>query len=68
MIEAIILLFIIAVLALLAVTTTEEDVKKVMLQEEIKLSVCLNRGENIEEVWTTDLSHEYITINAEYRT
>jgi glutamate N-acetyltransferase/amino-acid N-acetyltransferase len=49
-------------------TYTEEDVKKVMLQEEIKLSVCLNRGENIEEVWTTDLSHEYITINAEYRT
>jgi glutamate N-acetyltransferase/amino-acid N-acetyltransferase len=49
-------------------TYTEEDGKKVMLQEEIKLSVCLYRGESIEEIWTTDLSHEYITINAEYRT
>jgi len=49
-------------------TYTEEKGKKVMLQEEIKLSVYLDRGESKEEVWTTDLSHEYITINAEYRT
>jgi glutamate N-acetyltransferase / amino-acid N-acetyltransferase len=49
-------------------TYTEEKGKKVMCQEEIKLSVFLKRGECNEEVWTTDLSHEYITINAEYRT
>ena len=49
-------------------TYTEEQGKQVMLQEEIKLSVFLNRGNSTEEVWTTDLSHEYITINAEYRT
>lgn len=49
-------------------TYTEEKGKKVMSQEEIKLSVYLNRGESEEEIWTTDLSHEYITINAEYRT
>ncbi|MBL1141633.1 MAG: bifunctional glutamate N-acetyltransferase/amino-acid acetyltransferase ArgJ [Proteobacteria bacterium] len=49
-------------------TYTEESGKKVMVQEEIKLSVNLNRGACKEEIWTTDLSHEYITINAEYRT
>lgn len=49
-------------------TYTEEKGKKVMLQEEIRLSVDLKRGSFSEEIWTTDLSHEYITINAEYRT
>jgi glutamate N-acetyltransferase / amino-acid N-acetyltransferase len=49
-------------------TYTEEDGKKVMLKEEIKLSVKLNRGSIKETIWTTDLSHDYVTINAEYRT
>lgn len=40
----------------------------VMLKDEILLRVCLGRGEFNETIWTTDLSHEYITINAEYRT
>ncbi len=48
-------------------TYTEEKGKKVMSQVEIKLSVNLNRGSHGEKLWTTDLSHEYITINAEYR-
>ncbi len=48
---------------------TETEGKRVMLQEEILLSVNLgDRGECSEKIWTTDLSHEYITINAEYRT
>lgn len=48
---------------------TEAEGKRVMLQEEILLSVNLgDRGECSEKIWTTDLSHEYITINAEYRT
>lgn len=47
---------------------TEEKGKRVMLQDEITLTVDLNRGDYQEEIWTTDLSHEYITINAEYRT
>ena len=43
--------------------------KRVMLQDEILLTVNLgDRGECQEEIWTTDLSHEYIRINAEYRT
>lgn len=47
---------------------TEAMGKVVMSQNEIRLSVNLNRGSCSEEIWTTDLSHEYITINAEYRT
>ena len=49
-------------------TYTDNEGKKVMNQDEIILSVSLNRGIYKEEIWTTDLSHEYITINAEYRT
>ena len=49
-------------------TYSESEGVKVMCQDEIKLSVNLNRGTYKEEIWTTDLSHEYITINAEYRT
>jgi glutamate N-acetyltransferase / amino-acid N-acetyltransferase len=40
----------------------------VMNQNEITLRVCLGRGDAAETIWTTDLSHEYVTINAEYRT
>ena len=47
---------------------SEEAGKEVMIQDDIKLTVQLNRGDYEETVWTTDLSHEYITINAEYRT
>ena len=35
---------------------------------EVLLRVNLNLGECSETVWTSDLSHEYIRINAEYRT
>ncbi len=47
---------------------TENEGKVIMSQDEIKLCVNLNRGRYKEEIWTTDLSHEYVTINAEYRT
>ncbi len=40
----------------------------VMVKDEILLRVCLGRGDVTETIWTTDLSHEYVTINAEYRT
>ena len=46
----------------------EENGQKVMDQEEITIRVCLGRGGYSETVWTTDLSHDYVTINAEYRT
>jgi glutamate N-acetyltransferase/amino-acid N-acetyltransferase len=47
---------------------SEDAGQAVMLKEEILLRVCLGRGNINETIWTTDLSHEYITINAEYRT
>lgn len=47
---------------------TEAAGQAVMDQEEISIRVELGRGETQETVWTTDLSHGYVTINAEYRT
>jgi glutamate N-acetyltransferase/amino-acid N-acetyltransferase len=46
----------------------EEDGKRVMAKSEIAVRVVLNRGRTESTVWTCDLSHEYVTINAEYRT
>lgn len=39
----------------------------VMSQEEISIRVTLNRGNEQATVWTTDLSYDYVRINAEYR-
>jgi glutamate N-acetyltransferase/amino-acid N-acetyltransferase len=46
----------------------EADGRRVMQQSEITVRVMLNRGPEEATVWTCDLSHEYVTINAEYRT
>ena len=40
----------------------------VMANEEILIRVDINSGEFETSVWTSDLSHEYVRINAEYRT
>jgi glutamate N-acetyltransferase/amino-acid N-acetyltransferase len=42
--------------------------KAVMAREEITIHINLKRGEVSERVWTCDFSHDYVTINAEYRT
>lgn len=47
---------------------TEAAGSQVMQQEELTIRVVLGRGEVSDSVWTTDLSYEYIRINAEYRT
>jgi len=47
---------------------TEAAGQRVMDEEEITIAVDLNRGTAKEIVWTTDLSYEYIKINADYRT
>ena len=39
-----------------------------MQREEIVIRVLLRRGDASATVWTCDLSHDYVTINAEYRT
>ncbi|PHQ58499.1 MAG: bifunctional ornithine acetyltransferase/N-acetylglutamate synthase [Porticoccus sp.] len=51
-----------------AASYTEQLGQSVMSQEDITIEIRLNRGEARETVWTTDFSHEYVTINAEYRT
>ena len=46
---------------------TEDAGSAVMAQENITICIDLARGQVHETVWTTDLSHEYVTINADYR-
>jgi len=45
----------------------EEDGQRVMQQSEITVRVQLGRGAAVDTVWTCDLSHDYVTINADYR-
>jgi glutamate N-acetyltransferase/amino-acid N-acetyltransferase len=45
----------------------EEDGQRVMKQSEIVVHVGLGRGDASDTVWTCDFSHEYVTINADYR-
>lgn len=41
--------------------------RRVMSQSEITIGVDLHRGEHGFRVWTSDLSYDYVRINAEYR-
>ena len=50
-----------------AASYTEEQGQKVMSGAEITISINLARGDFSETVWTTDLSYEYVRINADYR-
>lgn len=50
-----------------AKTYTEEQGQAVMSQAEIAININLGRGDFAETVWTTDLSYEYVRINADYR-
>jgi glutamate N-acetyltransferase / amino-acid N-acetyltransferase len=45
----------------------EEDGQRVMKQPEITVRVGLGRGDAADQVWTCDFSHDYVTINADYR-
>ena len=45
----------------------EEDGQRVLKQAEITVRVGLNRGAANATVWTCDLSHDYVSINADYR-
>ena len=46
---------------------SEEKGQEVMNKEEITIKVELGRGSEAVSIWTSDLSHEYVRINAEYR-
>jgi len=45
----------------------EEDGQRVMQQSDITVRVALGRGTALDTVWTCDLSHDYVSINADYR-
>jgi glutamate N-acetyltransferase/amino-acid N-acetyltransferase len=45
----------------------EEQGQRVMKQAEITVRVDLHRGGSSSEIWTCDLSHDYVSINADYR-
>ena len=50
-----------------AASYTEEQGQGVMKGEDIAIRIDLGRGSVAETVWTTDLSYEYVRINADYR-
>ncbi len=52
----------------LADSYSEEQGSAVMKEKDITVRILLGRGEQQEKVFTCDLSHDYIRINAEYRT
>jgi glutamate N-acetyltransferase/amino-acid N-acetyltransferase len=45
----------------------EEDGQRIMKKSEIKVRADLGRGQCTQTIWTCDLSHEYVSINADYR-
>lgn len=51
----------------LASSYTEEQGQAVMQQEEITVRISLGQGQSQARIWTSDLSHDYVTINSEYR-
>jgi len=46
----------------------EEQGAEVMRRDEITVKIMLGRGDFDAQIWTSDLSHDYVRINAEYRT
>ena len=47
---------------------TEAAGSEAVSRDEIVIRIALGRGEVAERVWTCDFSHQYVTINAGYRT
>lgn len=50
-----------------AASYTEAQGQAVMNGSEITIGIHLNRGTFAETIWTTDLSYDYVRINADYR-
>lgn len=51
-----------------AASYTEEQGVAAMAPADLMLQIDLGRGDASSVVWTTDLSYDYVKINAEYRT
>ena len=50
-----------------AASYTEQQGAAAMAAEDIEITVELERGDAVATVWTSDLSYDYVKINAEYR-
>ena len=50
-----------------AASYTEAEGQRVMQQSEIRIGVDLARGDAQASIYTCDLSHDYVSINADYR-
>ena len=46
----------------------EEDAAAIFAQSEIEIELDLGVGHDCATVWTCDLTHEYVEMNAAYRT
>lgn len=46
---------------------TEAQGQQALAQENLLIRIALSRGSAAARVWTTDLSHDYVRINADYR-
>ncbi len=46
---------------------TESAGSAVMQQQELSIRIKMGRGHHKESIWTSDLSHDYVSINADYR-
>ena len=52
----------------LAADYREEDAAAVMKQQEFRIRIAVGSGPGEAVFWTSDLSHDYVSINADYRT
>jgi glutamate N-acetyltransferase/amino-acid N-acetyltransferase len=51
-----------------AASYTEEKGQEAMASGDLLIEIALDRGDAETVIWTTDLSYDYVRINAEYRT
>lgn len=51
-----------------AVKFDEGAAKKILMKEEIKITINLNSGNFSDRMWTCDFSYDYVKINGSYRT
>ena len=52
---------------LMSASYSEEAGASVLAKDEFEVRIDLGRGSCVKTIWTTDLSYEYVRINAEYR-
>lgn len=45
----------------------EERASEILKMEDLKIEVDLGLGNSETKFWTCDISHEYVSINADYR-